>query len=156
MNWYLMPQQQRIDELTRLYDQGYSQAGAAELFETSRENVGQFSRRHNLISPCKSGGQPGNCNAGIDGLGKTTIKRLTKRVLEKARRNLYVCEKCDKENDTPWPRHHKDRDRSNNDPDNLEVLCHSCHAKEHQKGLDRDTDGKYVSKTYIVGRGGFR
>jgi|SRR3989304_1487317 len=27
--------------------------------------------------------------------------------------------------------HHKDRERSNNDLDNLEVLCKSCHQKEH-------------------------
>jgi 5-methylcytosine-specific restriction endonuclease McrA len=27
--------------------------------------------------------------------------------------------------------HHKDRDRSNNLTDNLEVLCPNCHALEH-------------------------
>jgi hypothetical protein len=30
--------------------------------------------------------------------------------------------------------HHKDKDRSNNDPSNLEVLCANCHTLEH-KGL---------------------
>ena len=28
--------------------------------------------------------------------------------------------------------HHKDRDRSNNDPENLETLCKSCHQREHE------------------------
>ncbi len=28
--------------------------------------------------------------------------------------------------------HHKDRDRTNNKPFNLETLCRSCHASEHQ------------------------
>lgn len=28
--------------------------------------------------------------------------------------------------------HHKDRNKLNNNFDNLEVLCKSCHAKEHQ------------------------
>lgn len=27
--------------------------------------------------------------------------------------------------------HHVDRDRENNDPANIETLCRSCHAKEH-------------------------
>lgn len=27
--------------------------------------------------------------------------------------------------------HHKDRDKQNNEPDNLEVLCKSCHEEEH-------------------------
>lgn len=37
--------------------------------------------------------------------------------------------------------HHKDRDRSNNAPDNLETLCRSCHAKEHRCG-DNFSRGK--------------
>jgi hypothetical protein len=28
--------------------------------------------------------------------------------------------------------HHKDEDRTNNNPGNLEVLCRSCHAKRHE------------------------
>jgi hypothetical protein len=30
--------------------------------------------------------------------------------------------------------HHKDRDRANNHPDNLVVLCKPCHWKKHPKG----------------------
>ncbi len=29
--------------------------------------------------------------------------------------------------------HHKDRNTYNNEKDNLEILCRSCHAKEHRK-----------------------
>lgn len=35
--------------------------------------------------------------------------------------------------------HHKDRDRSNNDIDNLEVLCPNCHNLEHWES----GDGRY-------------
>jgi hypothetical protein len=28
-------------------------------------------------------------------------------------------------------RHHKDRDRSNNSPKNIEILCPTCHVLEH-------------------------
>jgi 5-methylcytosine-specific restriction endonuclease McrA len=30
-------------------------------------------------------------------------------------------------------RHHKDRDPSNNDPANVEILCVPCHAAEHRR-----------------------
>lgn len=30
--------------------------------------------------------------------------------------------------------HHRDRDRSHCDPANLEVLCRSCHNREHELG----------------------
>lgn len=29
--------------------------------------------------------------------------------------------------------HHKDRDKTNNEQSNLEYLCKSCHASEHEK-----------------------
>jgi len=32
--------------------------------------------------------------------------------------------------------HHKDRDYKNNEPSNLETLCHSCHMKLHWKNGD--------------------
>lgn len=32
--------------------------------------------------------------------------------------------------------HHKDEDRQNDDPQNLIVLCHSCHSGEHQIGYN--------------------
>ncbi len=32
--------------------------------------------------------------------------------------------------------HHKDGDHTNDDPDNLEVLCHACHSKEHERGYN--------------------
>lgn len=36
--------------------------------------------------------------------------------------------------------HHKDRDRYNNNPDNLERLCKSCHQKEHDAGINLHPD----------------
>lgn len=43
-----------------------------------------------------------------------------------------ICERCgyDK-HEAAIIVHHKDRDRENNDLDNLEVLCANCHAIEH-------------------------
>jgi hypothetical protein len=41
-----------------------------------------------------------------------------------------VCERCGR-SDVPVEIHHKDRDRANNAPDNLEVLCINCHRRTH-------------------------
>lgn len=47
-----------------------------------------------------------------------------------------ICERCgfDK-NEAAIVVHHKDRDRTNNSIDNLEVLCCNCHAIEHFGGI---------------------
>lgn len=54
---------------------------------------------------------------------------------EKAQRLKY-CERCsstlDLTNSHKWVTHHKDHNRNNNDESNLEILCKSCHQKEHQ------------------------
>jgi len=51
--------------------------------------------------------------------------------------------------------HHKDKDRKNNTPKNLETLCLSCHQKKHEveknfknayKGLERNKHGRFQKK----------
>lgn len=44
---------------------------------------------------------------------------------------LIKCERCGKQNAKRFVVHHKDRNHHNNDIPNLEVLCDSCHRKEH-------------------------
>lgn len=47
----------------------------------------------------------------------------------------HTCERCGKDlehvNKWQWVVHHKDHDHSNHDINNLELLCKSCHQKEH-------------------------
>lgn len=49
---------------------------------------------------------------------------------------LTRCERCGYDE---YPEilgvHHKDRNRENNTPDNLEVLCPNCHSVEHKKHI---------------------
>lgn len=80
-----------------------------------------------------------------DGMSKSTIERLTRRVVLSDGRCLLTCEKCggfnkDKEQD----RHHKDRNRSNNNPSNIEILCTPCHVKEHNKERTRSENGQFA------------
>ena len=49
----------------------------------------------------------------------------------------YVAEKCTICGTTKKLQvHHKDEDRSNNNPDNLITLCNSCHLRVHSKNLE--------------------
>ena len=45
--------------------------------------------------------------------------------------------------------HHKDRNRDNNELDNLEVLCPNCHSLEHLKENKTGWKHKSVSKAYL-------
>ena len=47
----------------------------------------------------------------------------------------WRCERCG--NGPPLEVHHRDCDRSNNDPANLEALCSGCHLWEHDRLRDR-------------------
>lgn len=52
------------------------------------------------------------------------------------------CQKAiDSTNPHKWCGHHIDHDRTNNHPDNIEVVCKSCHQVEHEcwKAFERVT-----------------
>lgn len=42
-----------------------------------------------------------------------------------------ICERCDYDKYEILQVHHKDRDRNNNNIDNLELICPNCHFEEH-------------------------
>lgn len=71
-----------------------------------------------------------NANGYIDGIG----------IYSRYKEEIGACERCGSEKFLCV--HHKDRDRHNNDRENLEVLCKSCHQKEH---LIRDSLGRFQS-----------
>lgn len=50
-----------------------------------------------------------------------------------------ICEQCGSVQNLLV--HHKDHDRSNNELDNLEILCKRCHQKHHET---RDSLGRYT------------
>jgi hypothetical protein len=65
-----------------------------------------------------------------NGIGQ--FNRLRKKMKEEINR----CQRCNKDlSDVPhagWACHHKDHDRTNNVPENLELLCKRCHQIEHK------------------------
>ncbi len=54
-----------------------------------------------------------------------------------------VCEKCSYNKQEILQVHHKDRDRSNNNLSNLELVCPNCHYEEH-----------YLEKSWLKGKFG--
>lgn len=56
----------------------------------------------------------------------TTAQKINELILQKD-----SCELCGQQNNIDV--HHIDGDYQNNDPSNLQVLCRSCHMKEHRK-----------------------
>src|SRR3989344_4704710 len=60
----------------------------------------------------------------------TTVLRRTGRA--------KVCEVCGTRDERIIAVHHKDRNRSNNIPENLAWLCHNCHFLVHHYDVGRD------------------
>ena len=86
------------------------------------------------------------------GTSRSTVRRRVKEALKEAGRDLYTCERCQLHLTTELPRHHKDRDRSNNDASNIEVLCWTCHNLEHMHEAKRDKNGQFLPKPNSISR----
>jgi len=63
--------------------------------------------------------------------------------------DIIACEKCSSESHIVI--HHMDENRKNNKLDNLQMICRSCHAKEHNLGRFLPSDGGWSKRTNIIG-----
>jgi 5-methylcytosine-specific restriction endonuclease McrA len=57
-----------------------------------------------------------------------SLQALKKRLLKE---RCTKCERCDYSKHEILQIHHKNRDRNNNELENLELICPNCHAEEH-------------------------
>jgi len=73
-------------------------------------------------------------------------RRLAKEALLKRGVALDVCERCNtKIEDTKAVQfHHINRDPWDNRPNNIEVLCVSCHGKEHYNEREINELGQFI------------
>jgi len=150
MTWKTKTANQKLEAIRVMKERGLMLKEVAEELQVTRSIVSEFAKRHGIT--WVRGGRDGNQNAAIHGMGKNTIMRLTRRVLLADNRDLCLCERCaDRCDYSEWPRHHKDRDRSNNDPSNLEVLCNACHAKEHINDRPKNSLGQFQANSLIGG-----
>jgi len=109
-------------KLIALRDQGLSITQAAIEINKKRAHIAYSVHRYkikNWKSPTRTAGR-------ID------PKYFAKKVVRRNGYSLYVCERCDRKSTSrKFPVHHIDRNRENNSIENLEVLCPTCHAREH-------------------------
>jgi DNA-directed RNA polymerase subunit M/transcription elongation factor TFIIS len=116
----------------------------------SRASIATLVQRHGITgwpTGAAARDQTGINNPNYkNGLSRATISRLTKQVLLQDGRNLFTCERCGRRAKVEHPRHHIDRNRANNEPHNLLVLCVSCHNVEHMPERKRDALGKLLQK----------
>lgn len=136
------------EKFRELYATGMSQVELGKIFKFSQSGISGIAKRMGLDGrPCGSGSlcrdQRGSKNPGYkNGLSRSTVRRYAKATLIDAERDLKHCDACNSDFSYNLNVHHKDRDRSNNRSSNLEILCESCHAKEHINERPRDEYGR--------------
>lgn len=124
-----------------------TQKAIAEQFNISEFTVRKVFERNKIVWIKQLADQTGDKHHHYkDGLSRVTIAHKTRIIVVKSGRSLFICERCgDVNKETEQHRHHKDRDISNNITENIEVLCVSCHTKEHVADRTRGENGRYVS-----------
>lgn len=100
--------------------------------EVSRVNAKKYRQQAGRKTNVGKGGANSKGSADsqfVTGIGRFMRER---RALKESRR---FCERCRKDlkeaTRYQWVVHHRDHDRANNAPDNWELLCKSCHQREH-------------------------
>lgn len=127
-------------------DKGMKQSEVAKIIGCSQTEISRCCRSFGIDWTKQERDQLGEKNSQFKGgLGRSTIERTTRGVILRDGRDLFKCEGCGRiSKDKEHPRHHKDEDRSNNSPDNIEVLCETCHMKEHNSRRKRGPNGQYL------------
>ncbi len=143
MVWYDMDRPERIRIVTELASKNLSSKEIAEELRTNAKRIQNFMLVWKIKGRSR-GAQEGNTNAQFHGESTNKNRRLMRDAIIKDGRSLTVCERCNWVERQNLPIHHKDRDHFNNDSTNLEVLCHECHAKEHQHERPRNDLGQFL------------
>jgi 5-methylcytosine-specific restriction endonuclease McrA len=139
-----------LSAIRQCRSEGLNQVETAKRLKMRKYQVASYCHRYGITGwpiGAAARDQRGNKNPSYkNGLSRASIGRLTKKVLADSGRDLFQCEKCGLRGEIELPRHHIDRDRSNNSPDNLWVLCQSCHNREHMSERERDTKGRLLCR----------
>jgi predicted transcriptional regulator len=141
---------EKAQQIRELKAQGLNQSEIAAELGCTQAAISRMCQTHKITWEIGAAArdQRGEKNPNFQGgLAKSTIERLTRRIVTASGQSLFVCEHCGEINKyQEHPRHHKDRDRSNNDASNIEVLCIACHNVEHNKERIRDSvTGRFLT-----------
>jgi 5-methylcytosine-specific restriction endonuclease McrA len=137
-----------IEQIRQARDKGCLQWQTAERLSMTPQQLNSLCRHYKIRgwpTGAAARNQFGSKNPMYKGgLSRASVNRTTKLILKSVGRDLFTCERCGTKRDIELPRHHRNRDRSNNEPENLEVLCVSCHNKEHtEERLRCSTTGRF-------------
>jgi 5-methylcytosine-specific restriction endonuclease McrA len=142
--WKQLGFDQRKEAIMALRDLDMNQHEIADYLSCHVSTIRVFAASCNIIG-WKQGAQYGNKNAHVTGLSKRTIRRHNQALMKSLNRNLHICERCGfVRQDMNHHIHHKDQDRTNNIPENLEILCSYCHTSEHASKRERDNLGRMI------------
>lgn len=98
-------------------------------FESGRlEDLSAFIRRKYCCRECMG---KAFVKVGTDARGYAPSHHTARKLAYLILNREYKCEKCGSTINVDV--HHKDGNRNNNVPENIELLCRSCHMKEHNK-----------------------
>jgi predicted transcriptional regulator len=140
------PNPEQVAKIKELHEKGLTQTQVAEILGCTQTNISKISRRVGIIFTNRRDQYGPNNSQYKNGLGRSTIERLTGALVIKSGRSLFICERCGDERKDGFEhdRHHKDRDRTNNTAENIEVVCTSCHMKIHNAMRNRDGNGRFI------------
>jgi ribosomal protein L40E len=135
----------KAEQIRQYRDQGLTQTQTGKILGMHQTHISLIARRNNIFFFNRRDQHGENNSMFINGLGRSTIERLTRKIIEENNRSLYICERCNAKDPfgLEQVRHHKDRDRTNNINSNIEVLCRTCHRIEHNSDVKRGSDGRF-------------
>lgn len=141
----------KVQEIKKALDnvqlEGKTQAQVAQIIGVTQSEISRCLRYYGLSWDRQTKMQDGEANSSFkNGLARSTIERKTRSLVIQQGKSLTTCERCNFVGEEELPRHHKDRDRSNNTIENIEVLCRTCHNKEHIQERSRDNLGRLQCK----------
>ena len=91
------------------------------------EDLSAFSRRKYCCRECM---RKAFVKVGHNMQGYTPSHHTARKLAYVVLNREYKCERCGSTKNVDV--HHKDGDRNNNTPENIALLCRSCHMKEHK------------------------
>ena len=117
----------QAQKMLELYKSNMSLSAIGKCFDVSQQTVKR--RLVSLGVPIRgqTSNQRGSNNPSWKGGKRAYISRTAQRVCIESSKDLKQCQNCEKYFDINLNIHHIDHDRSNNNIENLKILCVKCH-----------------------------
>jgi hypothetical protein len=102
-----------------------------EVYRSLKSQKTSKSGKYFCSKSCQTHWRNSEVNTGINHPNWTTGQSSYRERLKKSERE-QTCSRCETDDTRVLSVHHKDRNRDNNDLNNLIFLCHNCHFLVHK------------------------